>query len=114
MSQNSKRIEYLESQLDNFPAEWELGHIEKRFPPLILEPEDATYISSIIFELTDVGIITSTIEVKPSKGCIIIMILVGVASGVGADFAKRGLDNLINKIRRREKKRLDEAKNGTG
>ena len=75
---------------------------------IIVEPEDATWISSLLYEECDRGLIEVNVHVTAAPQCIVMDLVVSVVAGVGADLAKRVLDKLIIKIGERLRKRLRE------
>jgi hypothetical protein len=103
----------LKKALEYFPREWPGGN-EQAFPGIILDPADATRISSLLYEECDRGLVNVRIDVTSAPRCIMMGILLSVVASFGAEYAKRGLDRLIKKIRERLNKRLQQEMIGLG
>ena len=99
-----------ESSKEAFKASPE--RVEKRTEHLkfTLEPEDATRISSLLYEECDRGLIKEVrINVTPAPQCIVMDLLITIITRVTSELAIRGLGRLNKKIEKRTSKREEES-----
>lgn len=79
-------------------------------PSLILEKEDATEFTKIIYDEVDTGIFKATLNTSPSQNCIIVnigitvvtdMITNNLAEEGTKELVKKGIKRLITKFKRK-------------
>jgi hypothetical protein len=104
-------INTLRSTLSAFPHQWEGREQHIR---ITVERKDATWISSLLYEECDRGLVNVRINVTPSPQSIEMEIIVVVLSAVSAELAKRGLDSLIRKVRERLNRRIRDKESDLG
>jgi hypothetical protein len=91
------------------------GKITHRFKRITLDPEDATWISSLLYEECNRGLIEVEIRAKPGPYCIYWEFLLKIAAGVSLIVANRVIsilgrkvDNyLIEKAQKKRNTRMD-------
>jgi hypothetical protein len=111
--QEEERIGTLKRALDDMPREWSGRDTRKEFR-ITLEPEDATRITSLAYEECDRGLIDVNIHTTPGPHGIVVELALIVIAGVGSEYAIRGLDRLIKKMRERLSKRLQDKEKRLG
>jgi hypothetical protein len=66
-------------------------------PSLILEKEDATEFTKIIYDEVDTGIFKATLNTSPSQNCVIVNIGITVVTGMITNLAEEGTKELVKK-----------------
>jgi hypothetical protein len=110
------KLHILEEQLSKIPDELPEGQTSWE-AELLLDKEDMEYISSLIYEEVDRGVLKrSTITVRPSSQCVIVTIAIAIltstAAGTASPFAVDGIKRLFKRVKKWLRKKVVEEREG--